>query len=437
MSAYYERSTLSESIGFNVIIDPKFKTNSVIIRFITPLSKQKSAGYALAASLLTTSCSKYPTQALFNRKMNKLYGGSASVDVSKFGDYQIITASFSALCNRYALDNEDVLGELIEIIENCLFEPNIEKGRFSENEYTIKVKDLLDTIEAEINNKRSYAIRQCSRIAYKNEPASLSSYGTQEEVLKLTPQSTYEAYKELLCSAALEIFLVSPQSEPSVADKFSEMFLRIDRSKALKLPNFITPSPLKSEAECFTETLPVAQCKMVLTFKPDGSYDHSSHGAYVMFLMNIIFGATPFSLLFANVREKLSLCYYCSSSYSESKQSLIVDCGVLKANIETAKEEILKQLENIASGAFSDELLENARMSAYNSIKSLGYTPSSYIHWYFKNIVLCEDRTVESMLKQYESITREEIMSAAASLKLDTIYIMEAEKENEEEAADE
>lgn len=423
MSASYKRVMLSESIGFNAVTDPKFKTNTINVRFITPVSQEKSAAYSLAASLLTTSCRKYPSIAALNRKMNRLYGGSASVDVSKLGDYQIITASFSALCNCYALDNEDILEELTDIMADCLFDPNVSEGGFSQNEFSIRVKDILDTIEAEINNKRSYAVIQCSRTAFKNEPAAFSSYGSEEDVLKLTPESTYKAYKELLSSAAIEIFFVSPKEEPDIADKFRMIFSGIARQNAMTLPSFATPSPLKSNIAEEKETLPVSQCKMVMAFKTECK-DYTT-----MLLMNMLYGATPFSMLFTNVREKMSLCYYCSSTYSETKQTLMVDCGVLKSNIETAKTEIIKQLENIAKGEFSDELLDNTRMSAYNSVKTLGDTPSSYIRWHFTNLIRGINRNVDDAIAAYKAITREQIMAAAASLKLDTVYILEASEE--------
>ncbi|MGN0629871.1 MAG: insulinase family protein, partial [Ruminococcus sp.] len=368
MSVSYKRQMLSDSIGFNTVTDPKFKTNTINVRFILPISQEHSAGFALAASLLTTSCRKYPSIAALNRKMNRLYGGSAAVDVSKLGDFQIITASFAALCNRYAIDNEDILGELLDVMDCCLFDPNVTGNGFSENEFAIKSKDLLDTIEAEINNKRGYAVKKCTGIAYKDEPSAYSGYGTKEAVLKLTPESTFEAYRKMMSTAAVEIFFVSPEEEPALADKFREMFAKADRKNASALPSFIAPSPLKAEPAELTETLPVAQCKMVMAFKTD------CKDVQTMILMNMLYGATPFSKLFANVREKLSLCYYCSSSYSETKQTLIVDCGVLKSNIQTAKAEIIKQLDAVAKGDFSEELLENTRMSAYNSIKTLGDT---------------------------------------------------------------
>ncbi len=419
MSALYKRSQISDTIGYHEIIDPKFKTNTIKIRMMLPLDPNRAAAYALGTSLLFTSTRKYPSIAAFSRKMNRLYGAHASMDTSKLGDFQTITMNFSALHNRYALEQEDILGELLTIMTDCLFDPNLEDGGFTQKEYAIKVKDLLDTIDAEINNKRGYALRQASRLAYKDEPVSYCCYGTREDVLALTPRIAYEAYQELLHTAVIEIFFVGPEKQPRIAEVLSKAFAQVERCPK-KIDSYVTPSPLKPEPVTQVEQMNVAQCKMVLAFKTDRS-DY-----YTLNFMSFLYGATPFSLLFTNVREKMSLCYYCNSSYSDSKQTLFVDCGVEKSNIETAKAEILHQLETVRKGEFSDELLENTRTTINNTLLGIGDTPSSHMRWYFSEMTRNSSRTPQQVAEIYQAVTREQIMEAAASMKLDCIYIMEA-----------
>ena len=43
--------------------------------------------------------------------------------------------------------------------------------------------------------------------------------------------------------------------------------------------------------------------------------------------MAALFGGTPNSKLFLNVREKLSLCYYCSASYNSMKGIMLVQAA--------------------------------------------------------------------------------------------------------------
>ena len=51
----YNRTELAENIGFSSIIDEKFKTSSISIRFITPLSADTAAANALGMGTLSSS----------------------------------------------------------------------------------------------------------------------------------------------------------------------------------------------------------------------------------------------------------------------------------------------------------------------------------------------------------------------------------------------
>ena len=66
--------------------------------------------------------------------------------------------------------------------------------------------------------------------------------------------------------------------------------------------------------------------------------------------MNAIFGGTTLSKLFLNVREKLSLCYYASSAMEKMKGLILVSSGIEFDKFQTARDEILAQLEAIRRG---------------------------------------------------------------------------------------
>lgn len=144
-------------------------------------------------------------------------------------------------------------------------------------------------------------------------------------------------------------------------------------------------------------------------------------------LMNTIFGATPFSKLFINVREKQSLCYYCTSQYNRFKKTLMVDCGIEEENIEKTEKEIIKQLEDIKNGEFSDEDISNSVLSIINSLKGVGDTSTSYINWYFGCLANGELLEPSESVEKIKAVTRERIIEAAKSFELDTVYVMRGE----------
>ena len=125
-----------------------------------------------------------------------------------------------------------------------------------------------------------------------------------------------------------------------------------------------------------------------------------------------------------NVREKLSLCYYCACRTVASKGALMVDIGVEYANIDKARDEILRQLDEIRNGNITDEELQSAMMSLDNALTQIGDTPSSYSGWYFER--LCDGKMVTPMeqLELYKNVTKERIIEAAGTLTLDSVYLM-------------
>lgn len=414
----YERIKLAGNIGFSEIIDSKFKTGVLIVDFITNLNPETSSVNAAAMGSISKTNSKYPSLTDFCSKLNELYGSNIFSKVSRLSDCQVNSIGASWLDNKYALDGEDIEMETVNILLDCIFSPNVKNGTLDEKSFNIAKKDIQDKIDSEINNKRRYAIFQALKTAYKDEPAENTAYGTSETLQKVTAQSAYAGLQEIIKNSQIEISYVAAQKNDSVKKLVAETF-----SKAGNIGNtysFIKFSPIKKQTAQVSETFDVNQSKMVLVFKSE------KDDKYAMKMLSAIYGETPFSKLFANVREKMSLCYYCASSFSHMKNSIIVDCGVENKNIEIAKKEIVNQLDEITKGNFSDEDIEKVILLFENAFKGIGDTSGSYIEWYKSAVYEGEYLTPEQTLENYKNVTRERIIESAKSLVLDTVYVMKS-----------
>ena len=399
MPVSYLRESLADGIAYTSIVDEKFKTNLIRIRLITPLRMETVSDHAVALGVIGVSNREYPDLSALTARLNELYGANIGVDIARRGDLQILSVSVSAIDNRFALEGEDITGEAVRILLNCVFAPNLEGNAFGEEVFRSRKKELLDAVEAEINNKRGYALLQAQKTVYAGEPAMLSSYGTRETAEAVTAEAAYAAYKRLLETAQIEIYSVSAAPLPQVKEQIRTAFAAIDRHPE--------------------------QIAYTAGFKTDVEDIH------LMRLLNAMLGGTVSSKLFLNVREKLSLCYYCASNYIDSKRTMLVDSGVELANYETARDEILRQLDALRSGDFTDEEMDSALLSLVNSIRGTGDTPSGWVGWYF--YLLCNglDRTPQQEAEYYRSMfadrqkLRQRLMDAAKSLQLDTVYLMQ------------
>ena len=103
-------------------------------------------------------------------------------------------------------------------------------------------------------------------------------------------------------------------------------------------------------------------------------------------------------MLFMNVREKLSLCYYCAASFAEKSGVMFVDSGVESENIEPARKDD---------------------------------SPRNIADWYFSDCTKSEEDILspEKLSELIEKVTKKQVMEFAASLKLDTVYVLTG-KEN-------
>lgn len=416
MKIQYNREKIGDGIHFTTIINGCQKTNTIAVYFVSELKEETASLNAIVPYIISNSSDEYKTVTELSRKMAGLYGSFLRGSVTKFSDSQVLSLVAGCINDRYTFDGEKITEEMTRVMMGCITAPYLENGGFYAKDFELKKQEMLDDIDAEINEKRSYALRRASRIIYENEPAAISAKGERSSAEMIDPVSAYEQYKKLLETAQVEITYVGDSEPGNVKDILAEMFNNIDRNYAGD--NHSEFSSVKDEAVRSVEHYDVAQSKMVMAFKSDCKNDAA------MKLMNSVFGGTPFSKLFLNVREKLSLCYYCSSGYNPLKGVLIVDSGVEHANIEKAEAEILNQLKAVQNGDFTDEDVDNSRLSIINGLRAVNDGSRSLTEWYFKQSYLGTSFSPEDEIEMIKAVTREDIINAAKSVKLDTVYVL-------------
>ena len=150
-------------------------------------------------------------------------------------------------------------------------------------------------------------------------------------------------------------------------------------------------------------------------------------GVPAMRLAVAMLGGTPSSKLFLNVREKQSLCYYCSASYNSMKGIVLVQSGVEEENLGKAREAILEQLGAMQRGDFTDEEIAAAKMSILNSYRTISDSLGAQAGWYLTQTLTGRPQTLEEAAAAIEAVTREELVRASNRIALDTVYSLTGE----------
>lgn len=416
MNNIINRRKIADGVYFSSITDKRYKKNLISVAFSTQLSEDTATENVIVPVLLTKCNSKLPTYKAFNNKMSRLYASGIGGTAGRQYDLQTISFGAYYLDDIYALSGEKMTGIMTDILIDCLTSPVTENGVFSEKFVELEKKTVIDNIETAINDKRSYAIERAMKTICKGEPASVCSYGTVEKAKLITPDSAYKAYRRMLETMPCEIICTGCSDFDGVAEKFAAAFEKAGRHDIENTT--IALSPVKTQTEEVTERLTVNQSKLVLGFK-----SHSDDDAALVLLQKI-FGGTTSSKLFRNVREKMSLCYYCSAARNDLKGIMLVNSGGENENIEKTKEAVIDQLEEIKNGNFTNEDINFAEMAIKNDFKSVADSAGNVSNWYFDCIRKNDIVTPEEKLGRYLGVSKERIIAAAKSMVLDSVYVL-------------
>ena len=425
-------SSLGEGITFRSVRETRFKNACIEVHFYFPLSREEVTLNAVLISLLRRSCRKYPDYSGLRRALSMLYGAVLDTSVSNIGNCQMLTVGIDYVDDRFIPGKECVSGECARLLSELIFRPAAgEDGvLFKEEDFAVTLRNAEERIRSRINDKAEYASSRCSEIMCEGEPMAIEPGGYLEDLESITREQLSQAWKKLLFASCVEIIMVGGAEYEPVEKIFTKEFKAVDRRCAglPKPPAYREPGEVRE----VTERLELQQSKMIMGYRlPILEPDDRTMAAR---LMSMLLGGGTTSLLFKNVREKLSLCYYCSSAYSRSTGLMYVRSGIEESNRDKAVEEIKRQLAVIADNAFTDDEFEAVKLYALSAFDNISDSVGSIESWYSLQFLDGCVRTPEQAAERMKAVTRSQVAECASLARLDTVYLLAPEESGEETA---
>ena len=415
--------TLAEQVRLISVETDSFKTSRITVSMAVPMGENAAAN-ALLIYLLKRSCKAYPDFSLLNGKLDELYGASLSASVAKIGDSQVLSLSLTCLDDRFALTEESIAEQCAELLASMIFSPNCKNGSFGAENLAAEKRLLIQRIEEELNDKRAYALNKCLEYMCKNEPCGKDKYGTVDEINAVKMADVYAAWKNLLATAVFQITAVGGAGADKIGDIFTKSFAKIERTPVKPETVFIQRGRHFNRYE---ESFPVNQGKLVIGFR--AGMHSSRDNIFAITVMNDIFGMGTYSKLFMNVREKLSLAYYCWSKLLASKGIVFVEGGIDTDKEKKVSAEILGQLSDLRNGKTDPEVLGSSKRSLKERYTFT--TPEGICSWYAAQVLEEEILAPENIIEGVEAVTMEQVCEAAKKLSIDTIFMLKAQEEAE------
>lgn len=423
-----KRISLDDGINLTVITDKKFKTDITSVSFICGEGGDAAVCSSLLSGVLSRSCKKYPSLMELNRKLDGLYDAQLISDASRRGFNHVPTFTVSSLSNRYSLDKTDIRGGTLDVLYSIIFEPALKNGFFDAKLVQSEKQQLNDAISGIRNTRSSYALRRCTEALMANEPRYAPRLGFDGASDGVTAEALTWFYKNMIGSAPAEIISVSSDDDGRIyefAEKAAEALGKRGKTKISEAEYKIPGKRVKRESE----TALISQDVLCVGCSYDGTLKDGRSAERALF--HEIFFQNPTSRLFENVREKLSLCYYCSALPMTDLKKMIIYAGIDGKNAKAAEREIRDQIRSVKSGVSADEL-KRCRLSLKSDLLSLADSPSRTASWYALRALYGDvTETVQDFSAKLDHVTSADIERVSASLAECLIFSMKGTAEIE------
>lgn len=230
-------------------------------------------------------------------------------------------------------------------------------------------------------------------------------------------------YDEVVKTAPVDILIAGAFDEETIVKAVKKAF------SPLKEREDVRPTasalPCKS-LDTVTEVMSVTQGKLCIGFTlPAYAPEDDRYAA--MLVYNSVFGGTASSKLFMNVREKLSLAYYASSSYDRASGLILVSSGIECENFIKARDEIMAQFDLMTQGEITNTEIEVAKKSLINSYMSMSDSVGGLIAFNLGQIISGGLYSAAEMAERIEKVTKDGVSSVGKSVKGSLIYFLKGD----------
>ena len=404
---FENRREIMQDVFLTYLPAQHFKTSRLTLSLIAPLRRETASANALLPAVMRRGTVRYPDMESLSAALDTLYGANIDYTVRKKGERQCVGFAAGFIDDAFTPHGEKLL------------EPVTQRGRFLSEYVDSEKANLIDAIRGLKNDKRDWADIRLMQEMCAGEPYSVLRLGDEETASRLNNQTLYTHGQALLSGSRVELIYCGSAEEKRVEDAVLAALAALPRGAQTELPP-VERVQAPAQPRLVTETMDVTQGKLSLGFFTDITANDPRYPALV--LAATVFGGGATSKLFTNVREQMSLCYYASASFEKFKGVLAVASGVEFSKLETAKKEILRQLEACCSGEISDYELESARGYLVSDLKIAMDSPGRLDDFYMGQILLESSATMQDLSDAIARVTKEEAAQAARALRLDTIY---------------
>ena len=393
----------------------QFKTNIISVVLRIPLTKQNATKTALLAEVLKNGCKQYPSRKAVCQKMDDMMGSVFDISIIKKGKEQILFFYLETVKHE-----KELLEQAFTFLQNMLLYPLQEGKGFPKKIVEIEKEILAEKIKSRQDDKKEYSKIRCLEEMCKENAFGIFADGYIEDIKEIDEMVLLMHYNNMIKHSKIEIIMTGDESQKNemiaLAEKlnFETDFLWQTENENVKQSNDI---------QKVEETLHTAQSRIVLGFDTNISPEQKEFAC--LLVCNELFGGSPTSLLFQNVREKEGACYDISSFLFRLYPILMVKAGIEKQYYNKAVDIIQNCLKTLQQKKVDSETLEQAKQNMIRYYISMKDSQTALMDFALNEWILKTNRTIEQFIKEIKQVTAEDVQKRAKEIHLNTIYFLQ------------
>jgi predicted Zn-dependent peptidase len=415
--------------GVTAYIEPsdKYKTVLIQYKFRTSFGGKTATERSLVKNMLETNSKQYPSQNEMDLKMASLYGATLHTQSQRFGKQHVVTMSLSVVNDKFIGGDDTLLEEAFAFLEEIIFRPNAEDGKFHEKTFLREKENLNNYFESLIEDKSAYARTRLNQVLFEGTDQAYQGIGDASFLENITSGNLFECYEEMIGSNQLDILVsgdVAPERILNIlaAQKLSD---RKETEKEVFYFRVKNTEPVAS-----SESQDINQGKLFFGFSSPVYYMNEYYFAGLVF--DGLFGGFPHSKLFQNVREKESLAYSASSGLDFLRGVMTVGTGIEFDKREQVEKIVLAQLQDMQAGDFSDALIAQTKSMLTNHYKQNDDYQGRSLAKQYQDILIIENPlSQEQWIAGLNAVTKEQIIAVAEKMTLQAIFFLKGEATDE------